>query len=96
MMPAELTMKQIRPFWNSVTVADTLVDEEQRTSGLILPIMGDYNQTPFHRGVVLETSGENFADADVLKPGMVVFFVDGVKIGDVWVVDTTDILAYEQ
>jgi hypothetical protein len=95
----ELTMRELHPFWARATIAETPVEEATRESGLIVPIKSE--QGRFQRGVLLEineawdegTPGR--AIVDTLKRGTVVFFQKGVKIGDVWVVDIQDILAFE-
>lgn len=92
-------MKKLRPFYGRVAVMDSPVDEEQRGSGLIVPVKGE----GFQRGVVLEydSLGEDNAyttaviDAGVLVPGTVIFYRSGVRIGDVTVVELSEILAYE-
>lgn len=95
----QLTMRELHPFWARATIAETPVEEATRESGLIVPIKSE--QGRFQRGVLLEIDlvwDENTPGhliADQLGAGTVVYFQKGVKIGDVWVVDIQDILAFE-
>lgn len=86
-------MKELRPFFGRVTVSPSEVNEEQTASGLIVPLGGEDR---FLRGVLLHVSTEPPGlGADVLEPGMIVFYRRGTRILDVVVVDLQDIIAYE-
>lgn len=95
---AELTMKQLRPFWGRVTVMESPVDEEQRQSGLVVPIAFD-GDDGMKRGVVLDVhaKGPGLLEdaAEILTSGTVVYYRGGVRIGDVVVVELGDVVAYE-
>lgn len=105
MMPSEAEVthtKALRPFWGRVLIADSPADEEQRESGLVVPLHHDGQKDEFRRGVVVHidqtyhdlTSWGDYARQ--IDSGTPVFFRRGVKIGiDTWVVDIDDILAFE-
>lgn len=90
----ELTMKSLRPFWSllpgRVTVIASSATEEQRESGLVVPITHDGDDGA-KRGVVLDVTEEGTP----IEAGSVIFYRRGIKIGDVVVVDLVDVLAYE-
>lgn len=91
----EPMLKEIRPFWNRVTVMESPVDEMQAASGIILPF-GDDGSRAWRRGIVVNAALDNFTDTDgQLTPGTVVYWTGGFQIMDVWVVDTENVLAYE-
>lgn len=92
--------RQLRPFWGRVTVIESAVDEEERESGLIVPLAGLDEKV--RRGVVLhidqtyhDTEGHWNAYARQINSGTVVYFKDGHRILDTWVVDISDVLAFE-
>ena len=94
-------MSRIRPFWQQVTVIESSVDEEQRESGLIVPITAmqeKRDEDKLRRGVILHVASFDHHDesaAKILEPGMVIYFFGGQQIGDVLVVSLRDIIAYE-
>jgi co-chaperonin GroES (HSP10) len=94
----ERTMKKIKPWWGRLTVMESPVDEEQRDSGIIVPLKHE-ESAPFKRGVLLDiddfwrTDGKQVAD--IIEVGTVVYYLNGILIGDVTIVDPGDILAYE-
>lgn len=93
-MSDTVIMKNVRPFYGRATVQESQVEEEQLASGLVVPFKSD--GSPFKRGVVLEVSHDPpHLGADSLEAGMVVYYRHGVKIGDVTVVELSDVLAYE-
>ena|SRR5665213_1383463 len=90
-------MHRLRPFTGYVTVIESEVDEEQRTSGLIVPLGG----SDLRRGVVLHTPDVAYEDvpmfeaaAQLLTEGTVVYFRQGERIADVIVVAIHDVVAY--
>lgn len=101
--PGEVThTKALRPFWGRVLLIESAVDEEQRKSGLIVPLHREGQESEFKRGVVYridQTYHEltQWGDyARQIDTGTAVFFRGGIKIGvDTWVVDIDDILAFE-
>lgn len=102
-MPGEVThTKALRPFWGRVLVVESSADEEQRQSGLIVPLHHEGQTAEFKRGVVqhLDQTYHDLTEwgdyARHIDAGTAVFFRGGIKIGvDTWVVDIDDILAYE-
>lgn len=99
-----VAQRQLRPFWGRVTVLESPVDEEERESGLIVPLLAVQGEKvdPVHRGVVLhidqtyhDTEGHWNAYARQINSGTVVYFKDGRRILDTWVVDIADVLAFE-
>lgn len=103
-MPAGATvmMDKLRPFWGRVMLVESHVDEEQLKSGLIVPISDITSD--LSRGVVQHidkvwheatSASESSALADALVPGTVVYYRNGWKIGDVIVVEMSDIIAIE-
>jgi hypothetical protein len=99
---AEVMMNQLRPFWQTVTVIESGVDEEERPSGLIVPVsvVQDKHETgKVRRGVVLHTANFDHTDtsaAEILHAGTVIYFTGGYAIGDIIVVSLNEILAYEE
>lgn len=94
---SEPVMKDVRPFYGRVTVSPTKGDvEEQTASGLIVPVTGNDGER-FLRGILLHVAADPppGSGADVLEPGMVIFYRRGTRILDVVVVDLPDIIAYE-
>jgi co-chaperonin GroES (HSP10) len=96
------TVRGILPFYGRITVAPSPVDEEQRESGLIVPIRHEEIRKDSDRGIVLavdvayyEATGEWGEYVSKLIPGTVVHFRRGVQIGDFVIIDLDDILAYE-
>lgn len=98
--PGTLTMKNVLPFWGRATLMESAVDEAQRASGLIVPLGKDAG-SDVKRGVLLdidthwdEGTGNRLVQ-DQLHKGMAVYYRGGVRIGDVIVVEMSEILAYE-
>lgn len=88
-------MKNVKPFYGRVTVAESTVEEEQRQSGIVIPIRHEGSDT-FHRGVLLDVANDPpHPGGEELRPGMVIYYRIGTKIGDVIVVNLSEILAYE-
>lgn len=85
-----MVMAKLRPYGARVTVADSPVDQEETSSGIVIPI-GDRENPGFHRGVVLHVTHE----MEPLEPGTVIFFRYGTRIADVTIVDADQIIAYE-
>lgn len=102
MTPGTVTedaVRKLRPFGGRVLVAETNVDEEERRSGLVVPIaLSD----GVKRGVVtrIDPLSDRLPDGQI-EVGMVVYFVasglrgDAAKIMDAYVLDPAAILAYE-
>jgi co-chaperonin GroES (HSP10) len=91
------TLSLVRPFWGRVTVAESTVDEDQRASGLVLPVRYE-GDDGVRRGIVLDVAVGGYASdaVDCLEPGMLIYFRRSVKIDhDVLVVELSDVLAYE-
>lgn len=89
------TATQIMPFYGRVLLIASPVDEDERPSGLIVPLKveggADYN-----RGVLVALSGDGAHPGEnALEVGMVVYYRRGWKIRDWILVDLPDILAYE-
>lgn len=94
-----ITMRNVRPFWGRVTVLESPVDEEQRESGLIVPIQDARGDT-CKRGIIREIDGSwddprGRAMAELIGPGTPVYYRGGEKIGDLIILELQDILAYE-
>lgn len=81
------TMHRLRPYTGYVTVIESDVDEEQRKSGLIVPINGT---STLRRGIVLHVTEE----ADLIAEGTVVYFHHGETLADVIIVPLSSIVAY--
>lgn len=96
-----MTMTEVRPFWGRASLVESLVDEVERPSGLVVPVQ-DANGEKCKRGVVREVddawddAAGRAASVSKLQPGTAVYYRNGWKIGDVVVVDLIDILAYEE
>ena len=96
------TMHRLRPHWGHVTVLESPVDEEQRASGLIVPLNHQRHGEALQRGIVLHCSeydqwGRPHEEDDghgLLEQGTVVYFREGHRVGDVIVVNRSDVLAY--
>lgn len=92
------TMDKLRPFWGCITVLESSVDEEQRQSGLIVPLSVESSGANLQRGVVLHVSAyDRYGDAmahDLIGPGTVVYHRGGVRVADVVIVKLTDVVAY--
>lgn len=88
------TMVALRPFWGRVTVLPSPVDEVERESGVIVPLGREHSD--YDRGIVLHVATCGImADAlDILQEGMVVYYEHGATIGDVIVVNISDVVAY--
>lgn len=85
----------VRPFCNAVAVIESPVDEEQRDSGIIIPLPGD-ERHHVRRGVITHLGSCNCEDWKLLEEGTVIYYVRGIKINDVMIVDHDDIVAYEE
>ena len=92
MIRVEPTMHRLRPFTGYVTVIESDVDEEQRKSGLIVPLGG----SSLRRGVVLHVSADaqDSLAAALLPEGTVVYFQHGETVADVVIVPLLSIVAY--
>ncbi len=94
---AESQTYRLRPFWGRIMVIPSSLDEEQRASGLILPVVGE-SYTPVRRGVVahVDKVRHELADSiDELVPGTVVYYIDGLRIADAVMLNRSEIVAYE-
>lgn len=94
-----LVTDKLKPFWGRVLVIESQVDQEQRASGIVIPVeLGD----GVRRGIVTGTdehwpsNAPNYVTGDIIPPGTVLYFKAGWKIGDTYVLDCDDILAYEE
>lgn len=86
------TMHRLRPMYGYATLIQSTVDEEQRDSGLIVPIGAELK-----RGVILHLADVGGDYSTLLPEGTVVFYRNGTSIGDVVLVSISeDILAYEE
>lgn len=95
------------PFWGRISVIESPLDEEETTSGIVLPagaLAGEKDDgEPARRGIVQAIDAEIFREdsnerncADRLSPGTVVYFRNPKRLrGDLLAVDLSDILAYE-
>lgn len=93
----EATIAKILPFWGRVSVIPSPVDEAQLDSGLVVPMTYD-GDDDIRRGVVQAidlASNEQMESPELLVPGTVVYYRNGVRILDVIVVERNDIIAYE-
>jgi len=92
-------MKHVRPFWGRATVIDTPVEEVVRDSGIAVPLTF-HGDDGVKRGVV-DHVDDDWDDPDrkrateLLRPGTVVFYRGGVRVGDVVVLELNEILAFE-
>ena len=100
MEAAPMILTKLRPFWGRVAIVESDVDQEERQSGLIVPI--DKPDT-VRRGVIMhvdvhdeDSEGSKEYLDDRIKVGTVVYFTEGVKISDLWIVNRGDIVAYEE
>ncbi len=94
-MTTQPTMHRLRPMYGYATVLESGVDEEQRDSGLIVPVGTE--QTVLRRGVILHVSDAGGDYSDKLPAGTVVYYRGGIRIADVVLVDIADeIVAYEE
>ena len=101
-IPEAQARTPLRPFWGRVSVLPSPVDEEQRESGLVVPLRyeGDQNVA---RGIV-EAVDETGSHPDlvnayeVIRPGTVVYYRDDDKlprIRGLVLLAIGEILAYE-
>jgi len=88
------TQSTIKPFCNSVTVIESPV-EEQVHSGIVVPVNFDGKQD-IRRAVVVNTAPCHCEVWAELRTGTVIYYRNGVQIGDVTVVNHDDIVAYEE
>jgi co-chaperonin GroES (HSP10) len=93
--------QRVRPFWGRVAIMESPVDQEQRPSGLIVPLKHEEIEETCRRGVVLHID-QRYHELDgwgvyaqQIDAGTVVYFTKGVRVGDTWIVDISDVLAYE-
>lgn len=87
----QVRMKSVRPYWAHVGRATVIPSDatEQEHGGIIIPtaLEGSLN-----RGVVLDVT----SNSEILDPGTVIFYRgEGIKIGDVILVDLANVYAYE-
>lgn len=101
MAAAELTMRTIVPFFNRIAVIESIVDDAERRSGLIVPLAFD-GSSGIKRGVVVSHDPIALANdpgdwVKALVPGRVVYYreTSGVQIGDVRVLEVVDVIAVE-
>lgn len=98
--------RDVRPFWGRVTIVESPVDQEQTPSGLIVPLgmdSGEKSDPVARRGIVKALEPHVFDEgtssrdeADLLTPGTVVYFRRATRlVGDVLIVEFSDILAFE-
>lgn len=99
-MDEVMVLKKLRPFWGRIAIIETDVDQEERESGLIVPIDKPDN---IKRGVVQhvdkhdqDSDGSREYLDERISVGAVVYFTGGIKISDLWIVDRNDIIAYEE
>lgn len=83
----------LRPFWGRVMVIPSAVNEEQRQSGLIVPMEWEGDEE-MRRGVVTHVD-ETIGTTTELVPGSVVYYRGGVRVGDTVVLDRHEIYAFE-
>lgn len=95
-METEILAKELRPFWGRVAVLPSPVDEEERPSGLVLPLKHE-DDAGILRGVVvaLDEVYDQTRNFERISAGTVVYYRGGVRIRDVVILDAAEILAYE-
>lgn len=99
---------RILPFWGRVTIVESPIDEEETTSGLVIPRSALASGAPddgpvARRGIVQSVEFDIYHEgepariaAEKLTPGMVVYFRKPTRIGaDLLAVEFNDVLAYE-
>lgn len=93
----EQQQKTIKPFWGRVTVIASPVDEEQHSSGLIVPVGYNGAEYDLQRGVVIDVDHKD-SDyySDRLQSGTVVYYRRSYRLGDLQIVEPEDIYAYEE
>lgn len=97
-MQEPMVLKRIRPYYGRFAVVESDVDQEQRDSGLIVPIELEQG---VRRGVIAHVDwidgeeGLEYAKERVGE-GSAVYFRGGVKISDMWFISSADIIAYEE
>lgn len=90
------TKLKIKPFCNSVSVLPSPVDEEQRASGIIVPISYDEGVN-VARGVIIDVGACHCESWESLRSGIVVYYRGyGIKVGELIIVDHDAIVAYEE
>lgn len=98
-METEVLAKGVRPFWGRIALVESPLTEEERTSGLILPIVQEGDEVK--RGVVqaVDDYGDSDLEAELAKipPGTVVYYeaAAGQKIRDLVLLRLDKIVAYE-
>lgn len=89
-------MKELRPFFARATVSPTPVDSSETESGIVVPLNFSGRSDDYERGVLLHVANEPpQLGAELLEPGMVVYYRGGTRIQDVVVVELCNIIAYE-
>lgn len=100
-MSQTLIMHKVRPFWGRVLVMDSVVDQEETASGIIVPVQDEssdltraivVNHDPYY---VVNPSMANYPQVELLPIGTVVWYARGRKVGDVVIIDVDDIWAFE-
>lgn len=91
-------MKRLVPFWARISLIESPVEEAERDSGLIVPTKFD-GDDGVKRGVVVDYDRLGAPHAtewwETLRPGLVVYYRGGTRIGDLILIEISDILAYE-
>jgi co-chaperonin GroES (HSP10) len=85
-------MKGVRPFWALHGRASVLPSDatEQEHGGIVIPTAFEGS---LNRGVVIHLCGDT---SGILDQGDVIFYRgDGIKVGDVILVDLSAVYAYE-
>jgi hypothetical protein len=90
---ATAAKSQLRPFWGRIIVAPSPVDEAQHKSGLIVPTHYE-GDDDVKRGIVLAADLDDLDDE--LPPGTVVYYVGGIRVLDLIVLDRQEVLAYHE
>lgn len=95
MSATDLTMRKLRPFNGRVTLIESAVDDEERASGLIVPVGGIGSTV--RRGVILHVDDMLDVTDPRLAPGVPIYYHahDAVQVADVYLLDHQAILAYE-
>lgn len=95
----EVRMKSVRPFWMLQGRATVMPSDasEQQHGGIVIPTAFEGS---LNRGVVIDVTTEvdpvELERGETVGRGTVVFYRgDGIKIGDVTLVDLAQVYAYE-
>lgn len=94
---AETSTTNLRPFWGRIMVIPSIANEQERVSGLIVPMEWEGDEE-VRRGVVIHVDrlrDATYESTTEIEPGVVVYYQGGVKVLDTVVLERHEILAFE-